>query len=556
VLVFVTRIRALFLTIRHSIRALVCLGLLCVALDVAVDGAAAQSRIWYYEVEPGENPWTITRKYFKDGLRYWQPLIERNDIERPRHIPVGTVVRIPEEWLRVVPSAARIAEVLGEVTLRDASGERPAEIGMPLRGGETVVTADSSTALIRFANGTELLLVQESSVRFNALSSYANTLMVDATVRLLTGRIETEVGDAGTLDELNIESPVAVSAVRGTRFRVGTTGDADRVEVVTGRVDMSAAGRTRRVDAGEGTITREGRTPQPPRRLLPPPELLPGRERIERIPLVIELEPVDGAVAYRWQVAPTPQFNVLLLDRLSSDPRARLGDVPDGTYALRARGVDEDGIEGRDLERTIVVDARPLPPFLIAPPQDGRNRTQPPEFRWAEVEGASGYRFRLEPGLTRGFELELPAVGRLTLPTELPLGTHRWRVATIAEDGEVGPYSDLQTFEQLEPTPVLDEAGLEDDDEIAVRWSDAGPDYRYRVQIARDRAFDDLILDETVDANRIAFDARSGSAVYVRVAVVEPDGHVGAFGAVNQVDLPPNPWWPLFLLPFAILLVL
>lgn len=516
----------------------------------------AQNGVWFYAVERGENPWSITRKYLKDGLRYWRPLIERNAIARPRHIPPGTIMTIPARWLRVVPTAARIERVTGEVRLEDAGGERAAEAGAALRGGETVLTTADSTALVRFANGTELLLTQNSAVRFDALSSYANTLMVDATVRLLAGRIETDVGEAGSLDRLEIRSPVAVSAVRGTRFRLGTTADADRVEVVAGRVDMAAAGRSRAVRAGQGTLTRAGRAPEPPRPLLPAPRLRPGGGRLERLPLRLELVPLAGAEAYRVQLAPTGAFDVLLVDRLDPGPSIRLGDLDDGTYALRARGVDGDGIEGRDLERRVVVDARPPPPFLIAPPPDGKSRTQPPSFRWAEVEGARGYRFRLEPSPSRGVEVELRRGARYTLPFEVPLGTHRWRVATIGADGEVGPWSELQSFEQLEPTPVLDEAALEQDaGTTSLRWPDAGPGFRYRVQIARDHRFEDLIAEATLDTNRIAFEARPGSAVFVRVAVIEPDGYEGPFGAVNRVDLPPSPWWPLALLPLVFFLL-
>lgn len=520
-------------------------------------GAAAQPSVWYYAVQEGENPWSITRRYFKDGLRYWQPLVERNGIERPRFIPPGTVVAIPASWLRVVPSRATVEAVRGQVSIVDEGVRRAAASGADLAGGERVVTGDRSSALIRFANGTKLLVTQSSEVALDRLSGFDNTLMVDASVRLLRGRIEAETGSGGSLDSLDVRSPVALSAVRGTSFRIGADAERDRLEVLEGRVDIQAQGVTRRIGSGRGTLARAGAAPEPQRRLLPPPELAGAGALLERLPLQLQVVPNADAVAYRVQVAPTNAFDVLLVDALAPGPGLRIGDLDDGTYALRLRAVDRDGIEGRDLDTLLEIDARPAPPLLIEPPADGRSRVQPPRFRWAEVEGASGYRFRLEPGLTRGFMVDLAAEGGFVAPADLPVGTHRWRVATIDAAGERGPFSDLQVFEQLDPPPVIDGAPeLEAADEPTVRWPDAGPGYRYRVQIARDGAFEDVVLDEVVEANTAAFDAAAGSAVFIRVAVIEPDGFEGPFGAVNRVDVPASRWWPLVLAPFLLLLLL
>ena len=518
----------------------------------------ARAQEWMYVLRPGENPWSITRRYLKGGLRYWRPLIELNGIRKPRQMPPGTVVRIPARWLRVVPSSARIERLSGEVRIADASGSRKAAEGDALTGGETVSVGSEGSALVRLANGSEILLTPGSSIRFDALSGYANTLMVDAVVRLLAGRIEATTKRQGSLDRLEIHGPVAVSAVRGTRFRLGTEEKADRVEVLTGRVAFSAARRSLTVTAGLGTFARAGRPPAPPRPLLPAPALSPRSLRLERLPLGIEVVPVPGAVAYRVQLAADAKFALLLVDRLDVGPRLSLGPLDDGVYALRLRAVDADGIEGLDLEASVEVDARPVPPLLISPPQGGRNRTQPPEFRWAEVEGAAGYRFEL--GGEGGFRFVAdPVTGsRLTLPEALPPGSYRWRLATIAADGERGPFGDFQRFRQLPPTPRIDAPpGMEVADErIALRWVDAGPAYRYRVQMAYEPGFRQPFFDRVLETNEVAFDPASAAAVFIRIAVVEPDGYEGAFGPVHRVDLPRAGWWPLVLLPFLLALLL
>ena len=41
--------------------------------------------------------------------------------------------------------------------------------------------------------------------------------------------------------------------------------------------------------------------------------------------------------------------------------------LPDGEYRVRVRGVDATGLEGRDAEWPLTLDARPEPPVLVSP---------------------------------------------------------------------------------------------------------------------------------------------------------------------------------------------
>ncbi len=509
---------------------------------------------WLYVVQPGDSLWTITRRYLKDGLRYWRPLIRHNHVEKPRRMPPGTIIRIPARWLRIVPSKARIEQLSGKVWIDGPGGVRRAERGAEIRGGETVRAGPDSTVLIRLANGSDILLAAGSAIRFDALSGYANTLMVDASVRLMAGRIETRMKRQGSLDRLKIRGPVAVSAVRGTRFRVATRGVADRVEVLKGRLTFSAAGRSRAVLGGWGTLAHAGEAPKPPRKLLPAPEIAEGNLRLDRLPLEIEVRPVAGASGYRVQVAPDDRFDRLLIDRIGRGPRLSLGSLDDGSYALRLRAIDPDGIEGKDFQTTIEVDARPVPPFLIAPPHQGRMHQQPPEFRWTGVEGAAGYRFELEGEAGSRLAADLPAVDHFRPPQTLAPGNYRWRIATVDAGGERGPFSDPQSFRQLPPTPRIGgPAQVEASEEgISLRWRDAGASYRYHVQASYDRRFRKPFLDRLVRGNGITLRPGPAREVFVRIAIVEPDGYEGGFGPVQRIALPPPSWWPLLLLPFLL----
>ena len=80
------------------------------------------------------------------------------------------------------------------------------------------------------------------------------------------------------------------------------------------------------------------------------------------MPLRIPSQPrqtVPKAIRYRVQVAPSASFEILLQDRITTEPSVKFTRVPDGDCFLRVRPVDRDGIEGLDSQRGLKVDAQP-----------------------------------------------------------------------------------------------------------------------------------------------------------------------------------------------------
>ena len=73
-------------------------------------------------------------------------------------------------------------------------------------------------------------------------------------------------------------------------------------------------------------------------------------------------DPVDKAVAYRAQVARDEQFNDVIATTVFTTPRARFTNLPDGSYLLRVRAIDAEGLEGQDATRGFALRARPEPP--------------------------------------------------------------------------------------------------------------------------------------------------------------------------------------------------
>ena len=81
----------------------------------------------------------------------------------------------------------------------------------------------------------------------------------------------------------------------------------------------------------------------------------------------------------------------------------------------------------------------------------------------------------------------------------------------------------------------------------------------YRVQIANDKAFNDIIIDETIDKAEYAFEPFKGDERYLRVKSIEQDGYEGPWGSTQTIQpLPEEPvnYWPLGLWTiFTIILI-
>jgi hypothetical protein len=137
-----------------------------------------------------------------------------------------------------------------------------------------------------------------------------------------------------------------------------------------------------------------GLPPGEPVRLLAAPNLGDLPERIERLPIDLPITPLSGATAYRTEIAPNLAFETLLSDEVSVVARVRARDIEDGSYVIRVRAIDAQGLEGFPTQRPLILHARPEPPLLIEPAPDAVLASASPTFRWTQAD--PGWRYRLQ----------------------------------------------------------------------------------------------------------------------------------------------------------------
>lgn len=481
----------------------------------------------------------------------WPRLQRLNRIADPRHILPGTVILIPLAMMRQAPAEAKVLQAQGDT---DSDGEK-LQPGMTLGEGRAVRTGKNISVTLQLGDGTRLTLQPQSQMRLERLKTYPGTGIYDSGVRLDSGRVESAAAKQRGGARYEVRTPLALAAVRGTNFRVSADAEQARSEVLEGRVAVSGAQagtKSVNLNAGFGTVVDSSQQPLPPVALLGAPETGSLPKLQERVLMRFKLPALAEATAYRGQIAADRSFQAVLAEATFKSPEVRFGDLPDGDYVLRVRGIDKLGLEGKDAHHAFKLKARPEPPFLSAPQNKGKLRGEAVEFKWAEAAEAANYHFQLAQDAQFSklvLEEKTLAKTRFLTPGKTVPGDYHWRIASIRANGERGPWGDAQTF-SLKPPPAQPEPPAIDDKSIAFTWS-GEPGQTFRFQLARDDKFTQMVSDQTKLAEPRVVLARTdeSGAYYMRIQATDPDGYVGPFTSPQKFEVPhpPFPWWLLLI---------
>ncbi len=104
-------------------------------------------------------------------------------------------------------------------------GWKHAERKMPLIVDDKIRTGSSSVARIKLADGTKVLLLQNSQAEMSTLTS------LEKTIKLLKGHLHAIVAKIKGGNNFKITTPVGVASVRGTDFEVNVNDEGTEMEV-------------------------------------------------------------------------------------------------------------------------------------------------------------------------------------------------------------------------------------------------------------------------------------------------------------------------------------
>jgi hypothetical protein len=409
---------------------------------------------WVYRAVAGDHLIGIARNYLLPQYG-WEHLQQRNKLRDPNQILPGEAVTIPVAWLRRDAGVAEIIYVRGDATLRTGpAGEaQPAKVGGTVSPVTTLLTGEQSSLVLRFADGSRLMLTAGTQVTIERLLVYGRSGLAQSNVQLLNGGVDAQVPARPVpVVPLEIRTPTATLGVRGTQFRATTDAQSNvsRVEVLSGTV-AAQAGREIRVEAGFGAIAAA--TLSDPRALLAAPVLVPGAPRLSALPVAQQWQPVPGAALYRAQLFADAQGSQLLTDRTTPETSTRWDTLADGRYWLRVRAVAADGLEGVDAQRSFeFVSAPELPPLPVAPPEGDTLTGSAAVLAWHAASPAARYRVQVAASpdfnapVLDAASVEAGPYNLVQWRVALAPGRWYWRVAGLSAGGSAGPFSAPGSF--------------------------------------------------------------------------------------------------------------
>ena len=520
------------------------------------------SDVWVYSVKEGDNLWDLTVDYLVD-VSYVKKVQLLNNISDPWQILPGTEIKIPAKWLRSFPMLVRVRSIQGEAEIIDEDNTSISKLtaGTLAIVGDIIKTSDNSTVLLEFIDGTRLGLEENSELKIEFLGGYEYTGMSESRLYLKKGRLETQVvPKKGSATEFKIITPVSVTSVRGTNYRISSESEntVSHTEVIEGSVNVNSLRKTRLIPGGFGTIAFAKKPPKPPIPLLEPPPIDAIPRVFDRVPIQFTLPELAKAQGYRVQIAKTPEFGDMLFNKPYSSGFIRTIDLPDGHYLMRIRGINSEGLEGKNALHNFELNARPEAPFLVEPKPGAGLLEEKPIFVWSKNKISLGYHFQLSK--TIDFSEVLINVnntkeGEFTPDEPLNIGKYYWRVAAIDQDGD-GPFSDPQLLRRIMPAPEMDAPEISEDS-LVIRFRSGLPGQKYQVQMAADEVFTELLRDEQLSAPELEIPIPGPGEYFVRIRTIDPDGFIGPYGSAQAIDIPRDGWyWFLVLLPLFALFAL
>ncbi len=406
------------------------LALALLASGQSLAAPATEEDVVSYAFKPGESLYVIGSRYFSDAGAY-EYVRKYNRIKNPRAIQPGTVIAVPRRYLKTRLLDAQILSFRGDGSLELAGKSVKPAIGNKVSEGMILQTAEDGFMTLGLSNGSRITIPSKSRIRVTQMREVLLSGSVNFEFSLDQGRAEATVAPLkNKQDRFRLRTPIAVSAVRGTKFRIAfdSLERPSLTEVTEGGVAV-AAGKTPAeaslIPAGFGASASASGAIAQEALLAAPAVLSPGK--LLKDPAVsIALAPVERSAGYHVQLAQDAGFIDMVAAKRADTPTVQFENIPDGTYFVRAMAIAPSGLEGLSetysVRRVLTVvggKAAALEPGVY-------------QFKWlGQGEGQRSFRFQL----LRGAQDQLAMIDEVGLTdTSIVLkglapGTYFWRVA-------------------------------------------------------------------------------------------------------------------------------
>lgn len=310
--------------------------------------AGALGDDFIHRVRPGDTLIDLASRYTRSPAN-WNRLQTLNKIVTPETLPIGLELHIPLAMIPVRDAQAQVVHVSGRAALNG----KPVQPGTPVTEGSTLETAPDGFVTLQLADGSRLTLPSSGAVDLTRLRQFEGTALTDSVINVRRGSVESSVAPAGQgVGRFEIRTPVAVTGVRGTRFRVQRSAQGVHSEVLQGSVRLQAQApgdapaKPVAVAQGFGAAVGADGAMSGVRPLLAAPQL--GEPVRAGGTWSIPFAPVEGAQSYLVRVSRDAEGLLPVSSASFPTPDIRFSAPGPGTFYVSVRAVDAIGLHGTD----------------------------------------------------------------------------------------------------------------------------------------------------------------------------------------------------------------
>ncbi len=276
----------------------------------------------------------------------WRKIGRINKLGNANLIYPGQKLIIPFHMLKTT-FCGEVAFLKGNVSRRSAGKDwEPLKPGDDILEGDEIRTGADEGVEFRCVDESEILLRSGTGIKINQCRQENEDTFIKS-FYLEVGRIITRLRRiTGKESRYSIETPSAVAAARGTRFRVRADRETTFTEVLEGSVRVGAMEEYVDVKENEGSRVKKGAPPAPPRKLLDPPRPLDLKEQYVEFPARIRFSRIDGAVSYRVLLTRDKEMKDIVMESIiQPDSPFVIPALSKGVYHASASSIDDIGLE-------------------------------------------------------------------------------------------------------------------------------------------------------------------------------------------------------------------
>jgi hypothetical protein len=407
--------------------------------------------VWAYTVNQKDSFERIYQKYLNKRANI-EALSKYNHHALNKRLQPGQVINIPVEMLKKIQTNAQVLLVYGDVNVTNAAGSDTHKVkkGDLLAQGDSLTTGKNSLAKLLFADGSNIDIQPNSNLSIQASYKYAGKETFVTNLKLVKGRTEVSANpDHVVGNTLQIQTPSAVAAVRGTQFRVGAEDSISLQETLEGKVAFSASGQEVLLAKGYGSVAEKDKAPLPPIQLPSAPDVSALPKLLESNPAEFTLPPQQDVVAWVGQLALDADFTQILNEQTTPSGKLVFADLADGQYYLKLRAQDQHGLQSLDATHSFYVKFRAPEPLLeLIEPLDGAViPLAPTDLSWTPIPAATSYIIQIARDIDfsdKVFERHA-SYSKLTINQSFGAGEYYWRVAVLS-NGKPQKFSNTRKF--------------------------------------------------------------------------------------------------------------